>query len=610
MLHTNRETDNRDQSETSGKSGSDRDKSTTEKSPSPVDTLQGRVGNQAVRSLVENSTIPPTNSPDEREAERAVQTVMQTADASKDHDVSTDDHSRKSGTGMRGLGTGRPLRQRDRKFFEPRFERDFGDVRIHTGPVAVRVARDLNARAFTDGRNIAFDSGEYRPWTSDGKRLLAHELAHVSQSNGGEETIRRQQGEGKVDHPKTASEMVDEEAANRPPVRFEPGVAAAVSQARMGINAGEMVLKSIEGLSDWQEDIAKQRLAKVTAETAVPEEIHRFIAKKDLRVGISAAVGLLKDFITVARLGDDRRREQWMADLQGHPLLAARAIVEFVEVIVVLPAICFTVIGAVGGAIWGHAMGLSLLRGVVSVLSSAEGQLFGKLVGAASSVLAIAHGALTMATAKSDEEFIAGAFETGAGAGGGVGLAAGSAWVGLGAGVALGGWLATGAWIVSKMDNVVAGGVSFELQKGFNRLGRKGMEVAQHATWVQAALAAWEGALDSGDWQALQASILPHVIRAGQHLANSLYTLLTMGWGPTGTTVNEYLVDAVGSPSDIPTQRDVELLTSGGAFIAIDLLRKAKAALRALERVFFDPTVRSQVMSSATQKSYERRQDH
>jgi hypothetical protein len=42
----------------------------------------------------------------------------------------------------------------------------------------------VSARAFTTGTDVYFASGEYRPGTSDGDSLLAHELTHVTQQRG------------------------------------------------------------------------------------------------------------------------------------------------------------------------------------------------------------------------------------------------------------------------------------------------------------------------------------------------------------------------------------------------------------------------------------------
>jgi len=80
---------------------------------------------------------------------------------------------------------GRPLDRATRAFFEPRFGRDFSDVRVHDGPEAARASRSINARAFTLGRHIVFGAGEHRTSSPEGKRLLGHELTHVVQQYPG-----------------------------------------------------------------------------------------------------------------------------------------------------------------------------------------------------------------------------------------------------------------------------------------------------------------------------------------------------------------------------------------------------------------------------------------
>ncbi|MER8608568.1 DUF4157 domain-containing protein [Mesorhizobium sp. M1233] len=91
---------------------------------------------------------------------------------------------------MRSLGPGRPLPPGERAFFEPRFNRDLGRVRLHDGLAADAAATSIGARAFALGNSIAFASGEYRPGTGAGRQLLAHELAHVSEGHA-ERDIRR-----------------------------------------------------------------------------------------------------------------------------------------------------------------------------------------------------------------------------------------------------------------------------------------------------------------------------------------------------------------------------------------------------------------------------------
>ncbi len=82
------------------------------------------------------------------------------------------------------LGAGQPLESATRTRMERAFGADFGTVRVHRDANAASLARNLNARAFTLGNNVAFAAGEYQPGTILGDALLAHELAHVVQQGG------------------------------------------------------------------------------------------------------------------------------------------------------------------------------------------------------------------------------------------------------------------------------------------------------------------------------------------------------------------------------------------------------------------------------------------
>jgi hypothetical protein len=72
-----------------------------------------------------------------------------------------------------------------RSRMESAFNESFGDVRVHAGKRAGDAAGELDARAFTRGRDIYFREGEYNPSTREGQELLAHELTHVVQQRGG-----------------------------------------------------------------------------------------------------------------------------------------------------------------------------------------------------------------------------------------------------------------------------------------------------------------------------------------------------------------------------------------------------------------------------------------
>jgi Domain of unknown function (DUF4157) len=78
---------------------------------------------------------------------------------------------------------GQPLDAGTRAFMEPPFGHDFSQVRVHTDAKAAESARAVNALAYTVGRDMVFETGQYAPLTGEGKRLLAHELTHVLQQS-------------------------------------------------------------------------------------------------------------------------------------------------------------------------------------------------------------------------------------------------------------------------------------------------------------------------------------------------------------------------------------------------------------------------------------------
>jgi hypothetical protein len=91
---------------------------------------------------------------------------------------------------------GQSLDPATRTFMEPRFGHDFSRVRVHTDAIAAQSAREVHAHAYTVGRNIVFAAGQYKPGTREGRQLLAHELAHVTQQEAagtiaGQEFIHR-----------------------------------------------------------------------------------------------------------------------------------------------------------------------------------------------------------------------------------------------------------------------------------------------------------------------------------------------------------------------------------------------------------------------------------
>jgi hypothetical protein len=118
----------------------------------------------------------PAAKPEDKKPEEAP--VQRKADSTLDHSAvhtgSVDDALR---------GSGHSLDANTRHFMESRIGFDFSKVRVFTDTRAADSARDLKARAYTVGSSIVFDSGNYKPQSPEGKKLLAHELTHVVQQD-------------------------------------------------------------------------------------------------------------------------------------------------------------------------------------------------------------------------------------------------------------------------------------------------------------------------------------------------------------------------------------------------------------------------------------------
>jgi hypothetical protein len=79
---------------------------------------------------------------------------------------------------------GRPLDTGTRGDMEASFGRDFSNIRVHDDARAHDSARALGARAYAAGDHLVFGEGAYRPESTPGRALIAHELAHSVQQDG------------------------------------------------------------------------------------------------------------------------------------------------------------------------------------------------------------------------------------------------------------------------------------------------------------------------------------------------------------------------------------------------------------------------------------------
>jgi hypothetical protein len=153
-----------------------------------------------------------------------------------------------------GLGSpGAPLDAETRQFMEVGFGHDFSSVRIHTDSAAAGSSRAINANAYTIGQDIVFNDNKYSPGSSEGKKLIAHELTHVVQQSGVPSTSK----EPVVSHPQEPSEREAEQVASHivSSTDTEGSMPASVNEAGLNAssNAATAPTVSRDGDDDNQE---------------------------------------------------------------------------------------------------------------------------------------------------------------------------------------------------------------------------------------------------------------------------------------------------------------------------------------------------------------------
>jgi len=82
-------------------------------------------------------------------------------------------------------GGGKPIEPQAQERLEAGLHADLGEVRIHDDAESADLAAEVDAVAFTSGRDIFFGLGTYQPASSEGLELLAHEAAHTVQQAAG-----------------------------------------------------------------------------------------------------------------------------------------------------------------------------------------------------------------------------------------------------------------------------------------------------------------------------------------------------------------------------------------------------------------------------------------
>lgn len=221
--------------------------------------------------------------------------------------------------------SGTALDPATRAWADSRFGHDFGDIRVHSDPVSTAA---LGAAAYTTGTSIVFAPGRYAPDTASGRRLLAHELAHVRQQRGSSAPP------WSVGHPEAATEREADLLANLAAGSADPGRPLPVT--RYAPAAGTVQLHPEEPCPappEWQPERAAPRTIYGPANRLL-ERIYRAThagPKEQILVGSDFLYGGNPDYgITLPKDAQDAEFAQdFLGELRGLRRQRAPDIMDF-----------------------------------------------------------------------------------------------------------------------------------------------------------------------------------------------------------------------------------------------------------------------------------------
>jgi Domain of unknown function (DUF4157) len=167
--------------------------------------------------------------------------------------VPTGTHAAPAAVATTLASAGRPLDDTARGWAEQRFGHSFAHVRVHDDAPARRSAAAVGARAYTVGSHVVFSAGGIDTHSLEGRRLLAHELAHVVQQRGAQPLLQRQAQGGAAPSGKTdvaivltdSAQDMAEGGAYAPRVLRVTSVADAAAQLKaLGVPVGRLFVIS------------------------------------------------------------------------------------------------------------------------------------------------------------------------------------------------------------------------------------------------------------------------------------------------------------------------------------------------------------------------------
>lgn len=164
-------------------------------------------------------------------------------------------------------GGGNPLPGPTLTSMNQAFGADFSSVRIHTDSRAAEMSQGIQAKAFTHGADIYFNKGQYSPESSEGRRLLGHELGHILQQGKFHSIFRKESDSDFISQETIKETEPDIFDTNYMEFFWRAGIPAVINRAssmhnsigqvspRLQVRYAELLLEVYSNLKDMENGI-------------------------------------------------------------------------------------------------------------------------------------------------------------------------------------------------------------------------------------------------------------------------------------------------------------------------------------------------------------------
>ena len=195
----------------------------------------------------------------------------------------------------RKRGSGQPLDSTVRSQMEGAMRADFSGVKVHTDSESNSLNHQLNAKAFTTGKDVFFREGNYNPGSASGRELIAHELTHVVQQTGG---LRRKMTLGEPgdryeqEADEVARAVMQQEQSSKSTVSGKPKVQRQTEEEEKEAVSAKAETSGIQHKVEEEEDQksvqmrSTDRLVQRQTDEGDKEDFER--EKQEISVGVQA----------------------------------------------------------------------------------------------------------------------------------------------------------------------------------------------------------------------------------------------------------------------------------------------------------------------------------